>query len=131
MPNLIDMLKQDYQRFPTQQTYSLYADDVVFKDPMTQFQGVQRYQQMIGWMARWFTDIRLDLHAIEQDDDRIQTRWTLSWTSPLPWNPRIRISGWSELRLNSQGLIASHIDYWDCSRLAVLKQHFRTSLRVQ
>ncbi len=131
MPNLIDMLKQDYQRFPTQQTYSLYADDVVFKDPMTQFQGVQRYQQMIGWMARWFTDIRLELHAIEQDGDRIQTRWTLSWTSPLPWNPRIRISGWSELRLNSQGLIASHIDYWDCSRLAVLKQHFRTSLRVQ
>jgi hypothetical protein len=32
------------------------------------------------------------------------------------------IPGWSELRLNSQGLIVSHIDYWSCSRWDVLKQ---------
>ncbi|NET50611.1 MAG: hypothetical protein F6K09_18345, partial [Merismopedia sp. SIO2A8] len=40
------------------------------------------------------------------------------------WNPRIRISGWSELTLNAEGLISAHIDYWHCSRFDVLKQHF-------
>jgi len=48
----------------------------------------------------------------------------LSWNSPLPWKPYISVSGWSELRLNADGLIVSHIDYWYCSRLDVIKQHF-------
>jgi hypothetical protein len=48
----------------------------------------------------------------------------MSWNSPLPWKPHISVSGWSELRLNAQGLIVSHIDYWYCSRLDVIKQHF-------
>jgi hypothetical protein len=48
----------------------------------------------------------------------------MSWNSPLPWKPRISVSGWSELRLNAEGLIVSHIDYWHCSRLDVIKQHF-------
>lgn len=124
MMTILDAIKQDYQQFPYHQTYSLYAADVVFKDPMTQFQGLQRYQQMIGWMARWFLDIHLVLHEIHQTNDRIETRWTLSWTSPLPWKPRITISGRSELCLNADNLIVSHTDYWDCTRLAVLRQHF-------
>ncbi|MBE9033207.1 hypothetical protein IQ266_26070 [filamentous cyanobacterium LEGE 11480] len=41
----------------------------------------------------------------------------------LPWPPRIRISGWSELQLDAAGLICAHIDYWHCSKLDVLKQH--------
>ena len=123
--DMIAALKQDYQRFPRHQTYSLYAEDVQFKDPMSEFRGVKRYQQMIGWIERWFGDPQLALHSIEQQDDRIETRWILSWTSPLPWKPRIHISGWSDLRLNAEGLIISHVDYWDCSRLAVLQQHFR------
>ncbi len=123
MTTILDRLRQDYQHFPHNQTYSLYAEDVVFKDPMTQFQGRDRYRQMIGWIARWFSDPQLDLHEIHQEGDQITTRWTLRWTSPLPWKPRICITGWSELVLNQDGLIRSHTDYWDCSRLAVLRQH--------
>ncbi|NET53671.1 MAG: DUF2358 domain-containing protein, partial [Merismopedia sp. SIO2A8] len=44
--------------------------------------------------------------------------------SPLPWKPRIAIPGWSELKLNAEGLIACHIDHWNISRLDVIKQHF-------
>jgi hypothetical protein len=32
------------------------------------------------------------------------------------------IGGRSELKVNSDGLIVSHIDYWNCSRFDVLKQ---------
>jgi hypothetical protein len=49
----------------------------------------------------------------------------LSWTTPLPWRPRIAISGWSELQLNDAGLICRHVDYWHCSKFAVVQQHFR------
>jgi hypothetical protein len=122
--NIIEILKEDYQRFPRDQTYEIYAQDVYFKDPMTEFRGMKRYQAMIGFMSHWFQNIQMELHHIEQIGDRLETRWTLSWITPLPWQPHIAISGRSELMLNDQNLIISHIDYWDCSRWDVLQQHF-------
>ncbi|EDX75015.1 hypothetical protein MC7420_889 [Coleofasciculus chthonoplastes PCC 7420] len=123
--DIIEILKQDYQRFPVDQTYSIYANTVFFKDPLNEFRGLNRYKQMIGFIQTWFINPQLDLHDISQSGDTIKTRWTLSWTTPLPWKPRISIPGWSELRLNADGLISSHIDYWDIPRLDVLKQLFR------
>ncbi len=122
--NLVDILKEDYRRFPLDQTYRIYAEDVFFKDPVTEFRGITRYQQMIGLMNTWFKSPKMDLHDIQQVGDRIHTRWTLSWTTPLPWQPRIAIDGRSELELNAEGLITAHLDSWDCSRMDVLKQHF-------
>ena len=122
--NLVDILKEDYRRFPLDQTYRIYAEDVFFKDPITEFRGIARYQKMIGLMKTWFKSPKMDLHDIQQVDHQINTRWTLSWTTPLPWQPRIAINGRSELELNEAGLITAHLDYWDCSRMDVLKQHF-------
>ncbi|KAF3887465.1 MULTISPECIES: DUF2358 domain-containing protein [Nostocales] len=124
--DIIQILQQDYQRFPVNQTYEIYAQDVYFQDPMNKFHGIERYKQMIKFMETWFLNIKMDLHAIYPVENTIKTEWTLSWNTPLPWKPRIAISGWSELGLNRQGLIASHVDYWNCSRLDVLKQHFLT-----
>lgn len=122
--DIVEALKEDYQRFPENQTYSLYANDVYFKDPMNEFRGVEQYRKMIGFMNTWFKDVKMDLHDIRRNDDTIETRWTLHWTTPLPWQPRIAIPGTSDLKLNREGLIMCHIDYWDISRLDVLKQHF-------
>ncbi len=121
--DLLTALRHDYDRFPADQTYSLYAEDVFFKDPMTEFRGIEKYQKMIGSIDRFFKDLQLDLHDIQQTDNQIRTDWTLSWTTPLPWQPRITISGWSELTLDNTGLISKHIDYWHCDRWNVLQQH--------
>jgi hypothetical protein len=122
--DILEILQADYQRFPHEQTYTIYAPDVYFKDPMNEFRGVKRYQQMIRFIETWFRNCQMDLHAIDRNNDTIKTEWTLSWNTPLPWQPRISIPGWSELKLNSDDLICAHIDYWHCSRLNVLKQHF-------
>ena len=128
--SLLKILQADYARFPKDQTYSIYAPDVRFKDPLNEFQGIDRYQKMIGFIEAWFIDPKLDLHEIEQCDRKITTRWTLSWTVPLPWKPHISISGWSELEINSDDLIVSHVDYWHDSKLAVLKQVFQKQAGV-
>lgn len=120
--DLLAILRQDYDRFPQDQTYDIYAEDVFFRDPLNQFRGIQRYQQMIGFMQRWFLETKLELHEIQQQDDRIRTDWTLRWVAPLPWRPHLAISGWSELTLNAEGKIVSHIDYWHSSPWQVLQQ---------
>ena len=127
MPDLLDTLRQDYAHFPHQQSYDIYDAEVFFKDPMTQFRGLKRYQEMIQFMTTWFKDPRLELRDISQTGDRVETRWLLTWTTPLPWQPRIAISGQTEMRLNAEGKVISHIDTWDCSRWDVLKQHFPTA----
>ncbi|MGB7085398.1 MAG: DUF2358 domain-containing protein [Phormidesmis sp.] len=123
--DLVEQLKQDYARFPEDQTYSLYAKDVQFKDPLNEFEGVDRYQQMIGFLSRFFSNVQMDLHEIQQVDPTLITmRWTLNMTAPLPWSPRLAIPGHTELGLNESGLISSHVDYWERSRFDVLKQVF-------
>ncbi len=124
MTDILEVLKQDYQNFPLNQTYEIYAEDVYFQDPMNQFRGLDRYKKTIAFIQTWFKNIQLDVHQIDREGDEIATQWTLSWNTPLPWNPRISIPGRSELKLNADGLISSHIDYWNCSRLEVVKQHF-------
>lgn len=122
--DIITILQQDYQRFPHNQTYSIYAPDVYFQDPIFQFRGIEKYKWMIKFIQTFFLNPKMDLHAIQKEGNTIHTNWTLTWNTPLPWKPCIRIPGRSELRLNSEGqLIVSHIDYWNCSRLDVLKQH--------
>ncbi|MUL37685.1 DUF2358 domain-containing protein [Gloeocapsopsis dulcis] len=127
--DIVEILKQDYQRFPANQTYSLYAQDVYFKDPLNKFSGVERYKAMIGFIETWFIAPKMDLHDICREGDTIKTEWTLSWNTPVPWKPRIAIPGWSELRVNQQDIITSHVDYWKCSRLDVIKQHLPTKNR--
>ncbi|MFN9176428.1 MAG: DUF2358 domain-containing protein [Synechocystis sp.] len=122
--DILTAIATDYQQFPQHQSYHLYAPDVYFKDPLTEFRGIARYQKMIHFMGTWFKNIDLQLHQIDQKGDTIHTRWTLTWTTPLPWQPRITITGRSELRLNADHLIISHIDYWDCSPWNVARQHF-------
>jgi hypothetical protein len=124
IPDLIAILQADYDRFPDSQTYDIYADDVYFKDPLTEFQGVKRYRAMIDFLQRFFSDIELEIHGVEPAANLIKTEWTLNMTSPLPWQPRLSIPGRSELKVNQANLISSHIDYWHISPWSVLRQNF-------
>lgn len=121
--DVLKVLKGDYQQFPENQTYSIYAEDVYFKDPLNEFRGVDRYKQNINLIATWFEDIELEVRDLRQVEDTIESEWTLYMNSPLPWKPRLAIPGTSELKLNSDNLIISHIDYWDISPFDVLKQN--------
>lgn len=126
---IVEILRQDYARFPQDQTYDIYAPDVYFKDPTSEFRGLERYQQTIAFIDRWFQQPQLDLHDIsyksghDADTFDIHTEWTLSWTTPLPWSPRVTIAGWSDLVV-SGGAIVSHVDGWRCSGWDVVRQHF-------
>ena len=123
--DILEILQQDYANFPIDQHYDIYAEDVYFQDPLTKFRGLKRYRQSIEFIRTWFKAPRLEVFEIDRQDSLITTRWALSWNTPLPWYPRIEITGNSEMLLNDRELIISHIDYWNCSPFDVLKQHFK------
>ena len=122
--DLIEILREDYGRFPENQTYDIYAAQVYFKDPLNEFRGVKRYRSMISFLTNFFSNIEMEVHNLVQEEATIKTEWTLHMTPPLPWKPRLSIPGWSELTINEQNLIVSHIDYWHISPWQVLSQNF-------
>ena len=122
--DVMTILREDYAKFPIDQSYQIYDRDVYFQDPLSKFRGLDRYKKTIAFIQTWFKDPHLELYEINQLERLITTRWSLSWNTPLPWYPRIEITGTSEMILNDRDLIISHIDYWDCAPLDVLKQHF-------
>lgn len=125
--NLIETLKSDYARFPHDQTYSIYAEDIYFQDPLNKFTGIDRYQKMIQLMNKWLIDMKIDLQEISQTENTIKSRWILSWTMSLPWRPRLEIPGTSVMTINATGLIQTHIDYWDISFWQVFQQAWKIS----
>jgi hypothetical protein len=123
--DIVAILEKDYQKFPLDQNYNIYGENVYFQDPLNKFKGIKKYQKMIKFLNKIFQKITMDLHKIEQKENIIKTEWTLSMNfTLLPWKPRLIISGNSELTLNQNNLIISHIDYWNCSRFDVFKQVF-------
>ncbi len=80
--DLVEIIKQDYQNFPQDQTYSIYAKDVYFEDPLNKFHGIKRYQKMIAFLGNFFHNIDLELHNINREKNIIKTEWTLKMTSP-------------------------------------------------
>ena len=129
--DIVQILKQDYQDFPVNQTYSIYAENVYFRDPLNEFRGVERFKQMLGFIDTWFRDIKMDLHHIRRSGNTIAMEWTLNMTSPRPWKPRLAIPGRTEFKLNDEELIISHIDYWHTSRLDVLKQNLFSAEKIK
>jgi Uncharacterized conserved protein (DUF2358) len=123
--DIIAILREDYAKFPIDQNYQIYDQDVYFQDPLTRFRGLKRYQKTIKFIQTWFRNPQLELYEIDRVEQLITTRWSLSWNTPLPWYPRIEITGRSEMLLNDLELIISHIDYWDRSPLDVVKQHIK------
>ena len=122
--DLVAILREDYEKFPRDQTYEIYADNVYFKDPLNEFNGVKKYRAMIGFLGTFFGDVEMNVHDVTREGELIKTEWTLNMTSPLPWKPRLSIPGWSELKVSDANSIASHVDYWHISRWEVLRQNF-------
>ncbi len=128
MDEVCDRIRQDYANFPKHQSYELYAESVYFQDPLNRFTGVERYRQMIHFIDRWFRSPQLELHGLTPTSPQtFETRWTLRWVAPLPWQPALAINGWTEYQLNDAGQIITHIDHWDTPPLSVLGQLFTAS----
>ena len=125
--DLVEILKEDYQRFPDNQTFEIYAEDVYFKDPLNEFRGVKKYKAMIKFLSNFFSNIEMEVHNVTQEGKKIKTEWTLNMTSPLPWKPRLSIPGWTDLEVSDENLIVSHIDRWHISPWNVLRQNFSQS----
>jgi len=91
-PELARCLEREYTSFFSPMERKFYAPNVEFIDPMTRFQGIDKYQNNVDLLAGrtalgrfMFQDASIALHSVEQTGkNQMQTRWTLQ----VPTTPR-------------------------------------------
>ena len=87
-PDVEKCLIREYSSFFSPMERKFYSPNVKFIDPMTKFEGIDKYQNNVDLLAGrvfpgkiLFKDASIALHNIEQlGSNMIQTRWTLQVT---------------------------------------------------
>jgi steroid delta-isomerase len=95
---------------------TLYAADAFFKDPFNEVRGVPAIRRIFEHMFEQVDGPRFAVRERVVQGDAAFLVWDFDFgfRRPLPPGPR-RIRGCSHLRLDADGRIAFHRDYWDAA----------------
>ena len=87
-----------------------YRDDAFFKDPFHEVRGLREIQRIFAAMFETMEDPRFAVTQRLKNGSEIVLLWRLAFR--LRGTPQ-SLDGASHLRLDGQGLVAWHRDYWD------------------
>lgn len=94
-------------------SFDIYRDDIVFKDPINTFTGIDNYKS-IFWALRFhgrmlFRTLWIDIVSVWQPvENMIIIRWTVHGIPRVPWECHGRFDGTSEYKLDKDGKIYEH-----------------------
>ncbi len=88
---------------------SLCSKDIFFKDPFNSFTGIEKFKKVFLHMYEQSSNPRFSIIDICVNDNLAFIKWNFFSGN------FIKIEGISEIKFNSEGLVLSHIDYWDSS----------------
>ncbi|KAF5946264.1 hypothetical protein HYC85_016492 [Camellia sinensis] len=110
----IRTLREEFpELFYRELTFDIYRDDIVFKDPLNTFFGIENYKS-IFWALRFhgrifFRALWLDIITVWQPaESTIIVRWTVHGIPRVPWESHGRFDGTSEYKLDKNGKIYEH-----------------------
>ncbi|XP_062181290.1 uncharacterized protein LOC133885577 [Phragmites australis] len=99
--------------FYREPSFDIYRDDIIFKDPLNNFVGIDNYKR-IFWALRFigqilFKAVWIDIVSIWQPiDNVIMIRWIVHGIPRVPWEGYGRFDGTSEYKLDKNGKIYEH-----------------------
>ncbi|CAO2205124.1 unnamed protein product [Urochloa humidicola] len=94
-------------------SFDIYRDDIVFKDPLNTFKGLENYRR-IFWALRFtgrifFKALWVDIVSIWQPaENLIMIRWIAHGIPRVPWDGHGRFDGASVYKLDKNGKIYEH-----------------------
>ncbi|KAG2594814.1 uncharacterized protein LOC120705560 [Panicum virgatum] len=94
-------------------SFDIYRDDIVFKDPLNTFKGLENYKR-IFWALRFtgrifFKALWVDIVSIWQPaENLIMIRWIAHGIPRVPWDGHGRFDGASVYKLDKNGKIYEH-----------------------
>ncbi|KAK9757879.1 hypothetical protein RND81_01G192600 [Saponaria officinalis] len=110
----IRSLREEFpELFYREPRFDIYREDIVFKDPLNTFTGIENYKTVF-WALRFhgrifFKALWVDILSVWQPmENVILIRWTVHGIPRVPWESRGRFDGLSEYKLDKNGKIYEH-----------------------
>ncbi|KAH7686245.1 NTF2-like protein [Dioscorea alata] len=99
--------------FYREPNFDIYREDIIFKDPLNTFVGIDNYKLIFGALRfcgqLFFKVLWVDIVSIWQPiENIIMIRWTVHGIARVPWESRGRFDGTSEYKLDRNGKIFEH-----------------------
>jgi steroid Delta-isomerase len=106
---------EQLQRDDVARLSALYAADARFKDPFNEVQGVAAIQAIFAHMFVALNEPRFVVRDIICQGDQCFLSWDFIFRFKRFSNDLQTVRGSSHLKLNAQGHITLHRDYWDAA----------------
>ncbi len=103
------------QRDDVARLATLYATDARFKDPFNEVQGVDAIQAIFAHMFVALNEPRFLVRDIITQGDQCFLSWDFIFRFKRYSGAVQTVRGSSHLKLDAQGLISLHRDYWDAA----------------
>ena len=105
-----------------------FADDLVFEDPLQRIEGLEEYWAMNERLLKQNTDLKIQMEESAQNGRHIMFTYSLSMSPSKKMSKMLHVTGMTYVRLNDEGKIEYHRDYWDF--LGAMLSMFPRALRV-
>lgn len=102
---------QPFDEAAVERVIPVYADDVVFKDPIQTLRGRDAFVEMNKRLLKRVRELRFDVHAVTADDDNIFIAWTMYVALKTPAK-EMAIDGVTHCTVRD-GKVATQRDHWD------------------
>jgi steroid Delta-isomerase len=106
---------EQLQRDDVKRLGDLYAADARFKDPFNEVQGVAAIQTIFAHMFVALNEPRFVVRDIICEGDQCFLSWDFIFRFKRFSTEPQTVRGSSHLKLNAQGHITLHRDYWDAA----------------
>ena len=88
----------------------LVVKDIVFIDPFNNIKGLDNFKNIFYHMFDTVEDPKFDIVDYAQNKDHIFLKWKMTFYA---FKASQTIEGMSDITLNKEGKVISHLDYWD------------------
>ena len=88
----------------------LVVKDIIFIDPFNNIKGLDNFKNIFYHMFDTVEEPKFDIVDYAQNKDHIFLKWKMTFYA---FKASQTIEGMSDITLNSEGKVISHLDYWD------------------
>ena len=88
----------------------LVVKDIIFIDPFNNIKGLDNFKNIFYHMFDTVKEPKFDIIDYAQKKDHIFLKWKMTFYA---FKALQTIEGMSDITLNKEGKVISHLDYWD------------------
>ena len=88
----------------------LVTRDIIFIDPFNNIKGLDNFKNIFYHMFDTVEEPKFDIVDYAQNKDHIFLKWKMTFYA---FKASQTIEGMSDITLNKEGKVISHLDYWD------------------